>query len=145
MTSIFLEVLVEMCGNWYMWVLLITQNFTSGSILLKKLTVETQKYSHSCPFITAAKRQGSKLTAEGQTLQIVGYMHCWIAPVKGGFDISAHVSMLRTLYTVSKSVKMGQMSFYSMHMKYLEWPNSWRLWWLGNREGRTASQCVLFK
>lgn len=45
-----------------------------------------------------------------------------MAPVKGGFNISAHISMLRTFYTVSKSVIMGQMSFYSMCMKYLERP-----------------------
>lgn len=55
MASIFLMVLVEMWGHWYVWLFYITQNSMSGSVLPKS-KVETQMYTHShTPFITAAK------------------------------------------------------------------------------------------
>ena len=73
MAGIFLMVLVEMWGHWYVWVFYITQNSMSGSVLPKS-KVENQMYTHShTPFINSSHnvRAGELTTAEQMEKQNV--------------------------------------------------------------------------
>lgn len=84
MAGIFLMVLVEMWGHWYVWVFYITQNSMSGSVLPKS-KVENQMYTHShTPFINSSHnvRAGELTTAEQMEKQNVVCTQGWVAPLE---------------------------------------------------------------
>lgn len=119
-TSIFfsgVSVEIGMCGSY------ITQNFTSGSILPKELTVETQMYSHSSSIHPSSQMSEHQTDHRGTEKQ-TGAHALLNGPHKRGVQHFSTCQHAENIIHNEVSLVMGQMPFYSVRMKYLEWPNS---------------------